>query len=133
MSGNFYDNADQRVYRFPAVTISAAAVVGRIIGPAGKVGRVRGMEYIVTTGVTVAASSVTVGNNGAVAPAAISIPIASANDGGAMTAAEVKAAGAAVVAGTNDVELAADTVVEIASDGGSTAGAVDLVVNVDWF
>jgi len=133
MSGNFYDNADTRVYRFPAATLSAAAVVGRFIGPAGKTGRVRGIEYIVTTGTTVAASLVTVGNNAAVLPASISVPVASANDGGAMTAAEVRAAGAAQVAGVNDVELDADTVAEVASDGGSTAGAADLIVTVDWF
>lgn len=133
MSGNFYDNADRRVYRFPAAAIATAAVFGRIIGPRGKTGRVRGMEYIVTTGVTVAASAVTVGVNGAVAPASLSVPVASANDGGSMTAAEVKAAGAAQVAGTNDVELTADTVIEVASDGGSTAGAADIIVTVDWF
>ena len=50
-----------------------------------------------------------------------------------MSAAEEKAAGAKEVAGTNDVELEADTVVEVASDGGATAGDADVIVTVDWF
>ena len=130
---NFYDNADSRTYRFPAATLSAAAVVGRIAGPAGKLGRVRGIEFLVTTGVTVAAALVTVGVNGAVLPASISVPVTAVNLGGGQTDAEIKAAGADQVAGVNDVELTADTTIEVASDGGATAGAADLIVQVDWF
>jgi hypothetical protein len=135
MSGQaqFYDDGATRTYRFPAAALAAAAVVGRFIGPQGKRGRVRGIEYIVTTGVTVAPALVTVGNNAAVNPASISIEVAAADTGGSMTAAEEKAAGADEVAGTNDVILDADTVVEVASDGGATAGAADLIVTVDWF
>jgi len=124
MSGQFYDNADSRTYRFPAETISGAGVLQRVIGPAGKVGRVRGFEYIVTTDVTVAASAITVDTNaGLSSPFSTSIAVASANDGGAATAAELKAAD----------DLPADTVIEIATDGGSTAGACDLIVRIDWF
>lgn len=133
MSGQFYDNADRRVYRFAALTLSAAAVVGRVIGPLGKQGRVRGMEYIVTTATTVAVTTVTAGNNGAVLPAALTIPVSAVDLGGAMSAAQIKAAGAEVVVGVNDVELAADTVVEITSDGGATAGAAGITVAIDWF
>jgi hypothetical protein len=132
-NSNFYDGAESRTYRFAAATLSAAAVVGRFQGPAGKVGRVRGAEYIVTTTTTTAAAAVTIGVNGAVAPATMTVPVATAPAGGAMTDAQVKAAGAAVVAGTNDVELTADTIIEVASDGGPGAGAADLIVHVDWF
>jgi len=130
--GNFYDGADRRVYRFPAAAIDTAGVFGRFIGPRGKVGRVRGIEAVNTAAVTVAASSITVGNNGAVAPASLSIPVSAINAGTSMTAAEEKAAGAKEVAGTNDVELEADTVVEVESDGGATAGDADITVTVDW-
>lgn len=132
-NSNFYDDADSRTYRFPALTLSAAAIIGRIIGPVGKVGRVRGIEYVITTGVTVAAALVSVGVNGAVLPASVSVPVLAATLGGAQTDAEVKAAGAAEVAGVNDVELTADTIIEISSDGGATAGAADIIVQVDWF
>ncbi|MHC4362439.1 MAG: hypothetical protein ACYSTZ_06395, partial [Planctomycetota bacterium] len=81
-NSNFYDGADSRTYRFPAATLSAAAVVGRFQGPAGKVGRVRGAEYIVTTTTTTAAAAVTIGVNGAVAPATMTVPVATAPAGG---------------------------------------------------
>jgi hypothetical protein len=121
-NSNFYDGAESRTYRFPAAAVDTAAVFGRFIGPAGKVGRVRGMEFLCTILATGADSSITCGNNGAVGPASMAVPAQAQFAGNAMTDAEVKAAGAAVVAGTNDVELAADTVVEVASDGGLTAG-----------
>lgn len=134
MSGNFYDGlADRRCYVFPAATVSGAAVVGRFQGPPGKIGRVRGIGYAITTDVTVAAANITVGINGAVAPATVQIPVAAVGVCGEMSAANLAAAGAAEVAGTNDVELHADTTIEVASDGGATAGAADLVVTVDWF
>lgn len=134
MSDGFYDGGrNRRTYTFPAADLSSAAVFGRFQGPAGLVGRVRGIEYVLTTGVTVAAALVTVGNNGAVGPASMSVEVAAINTGGAQTAAERKANGAEVVAGVNDVELAADTVVECASDGGATAGAGDITITVDWF
>jgi len=120
-----YDKAQSlRTYRFPAETISSAAVLQRIIGPAGKRGRVVGAEYIVTTGVTAAAPAITVDTNaGLTSPFSMSVEVASADTGGAATAAELKAG----------AELPADTVIEIASDGGSTAGACDLIFTVQWY
>ena len=50
-----------------------------------------------------------------------------------MTAAQLAAAGADVVAGVNDVELPADTIIDITSDGGSTLGDADVYVTIDWF
>ena len=125
MSGTGYDKAqDLRTYRFAAATVSAAAVIGRFIGPAGKVGRVIGFESIVTTGVTVAAAAIDIDTAaGLTGPFTTSIPASSAGAGLAATAAELKAG----------AELPADTVVEISSDGGATAGAADLIVTVQWY
>lgn len=135
MSGQFYDGGKlSRTYGpITADLTGAANVDARIQGPAGKVGRVRGIEYHLSTGVTVAASSITVGANAAVAPASCAVPIAAINTGGAMTAAELAAAGAAAVAGVNDVELPADTIIEIGNAGGSTAGVGEVYVTIDWF
>jgi hypothetical protein len=85
--------------------------------------------------VTVAAALVTVGVNGAVLPASISVPVTAVNLGGGQSDAEIKAAGAEQdeAGGVNDVELTADTTIEVASDGGATAGAADIIVKVDWF
>lgn len=135
MSGQFYDGGKlSRSYHFQAAAVDTAAVFGRFIGPAGMVGRVRGIEFLCTVQATGATNSVvSAGNNGATLPASISLAAQAQFAGQAMTAAELAAAGAEVVAGVNDVELAADTVVEVASDGGLTAGDGDVIVTVDWF
>lgn len=130
--GQFYDNAEHRTYRFPAVTISAAATIGRLIGPRGKTGRLRGAEWIATTAVTVNPSTVSVRNSGDTNPAGFAIPVTAARAGGSMTDSERRDAGEDHTA-TNEKQLAPDTVVEIASDGRSTSGAVDLVLSIDWF
>lgn len=134
MSNQFYDGAYQRrTYKFPAAVLSTLAVIARFQGPAGLIGRVRGIEAVLTTGTTTNPTVLSVGNNAAVAPASVSIPVTAINLGYAMTAAEIKLAGAAVVVGTNDVELAADTIVEVDTDGGAVAGAADLYITVDWY
>lgn len=124
MSG-FYDGVDgRRTYRFPAATLSAAATVGRIQGPAGKVGRVVGMEYVLTLGTTGAVTNVSVDTvAGLVAPVSVAIPVLAINLGGAAAAAELKAGD----------ELPADTVANVDTDGGCTAGAGDLIVTVQWY
>lgn len=117
-----YDNPITCTYRFPAVSVTAAATLGRIIGPAGKTGRVVDVGYIVTTGVTVAASNLIVGSAGDTdAYATKTVPIASANSGG-----NGAARGVADTIPANDVVL-------VGSAGGSTAGAVDAIVVINWF
>ena len=129
----FYDEAIHRTYRFPAAAVDTAAVFGRFIGPAGKLGRVRGMEFLCTVATTGSDGLMTVGENGATLPAAMTVPALSQFAGIAMTAAQIAAAGADEVAGVNDVELPADTVIECASDGVLGAGDGDIIVSVDWF
>ena len=124
MSG-FYDGVDgRRTYRFAALTVTAAAVIGRIMGPAGKVGRVVGFEYILTTGVTVGAAGIDIDTAaGLTGPFTTSMPIAAINTGGSATAAQLKAG----------AELPADTVIELSSDAAATAGAADIVVTIAWY
>jgi len=124
MSGQNYDSGQEISYRFAAATLTAAAVVGRLIGPAGKIGRVTSLTSIVTTGVTVAAAVVDVDTvAGITTPVTLTVPISSANAGASATKAVVDAS----------TELPADTVVQVSSDGGPTAGAADLVVTVTWY
>lgn len=126
MTQRHYDDADTRTYRFPAAALASAGVVGRFQGPAGLSGRVRGFEYLVTTDVTTAPSTVTIDTNAGVAtPFASSVPVATANEGGAATRAELYAQGEQL--------LPADTVVEVQVGGEAAAGAADLIVTVDWF
>lgn len=120
-----YDNPIQVSYRFAAVTMAGgAAVLGRLQGPIGKAGRVASLTYLVTTGVTVAANTITIDTNaGITTPVTLSVPVASANAGGSATKAVLAA----------QTELPADTVVEVQSAGASTAGAADLNLSIDWF
>ena len=125
MSGTGYDKAQMlRTYSFPAETVSAAAVLQRIQGPAGKRGRVVGFEYMVTTTVTTAPASITVDTNaGLTAPFTGLVADQAANLGGAATAAQLKAG----------EELPADTVIEVAAGGEAGAGAADLHVTIQWY
>jgi hypothetical protein len=109
-------------YRFPATSVTAAATTNYIIGPKGKEGRLIDIGYVVTTGVTVAASSIVVGKSGTTnAYGTLAVPISAANSvGNGMTR------GA-------DLVLPADTAVFVGSGGGATAGATDILVTIDWY
>lgn len=116
-----YSNPTTCTYRFPAVSVTGAATLGRFIGPKGLTGRVVDVCYVVTTGVTVAASNLIVGTAAdGDAYATLAVPVAAANAVGN---------GATLVTGHI---LPADTLVAVGSAGGATAGAVDAIVTVDW-
>lgn len=117
-----YSNPTTCTYRFPAISVVSAATLGRIVGPAGKTGRIVDVGYVVTTGVTVAASNLIVGSatdTDAYATIAVPISSATATDNGATM-------------GVTDT-IPADTAVLVGSAGGATAGAVDALVVIDWF
>lgn len=117
-----YSNARSAMYRFPAVNVSSAAVLGRIQGPAGAEGRLISIAAVVTTNVTANPAVIAVGNSGdADAQGTLSIPVSAAGSG-------VNT----LVRGV-DNRIDADSIVEVSSDGGSTAGAADLLVLIDWY
>ena len=124
MPGNFYDNPVEVSYRFAAASLTAAAVVGRFIGPAGKTGRVRSATALVTTD-TDAAAVVDI-DTAAGLTNIVTIDIANAP--GQFTGAS---ATKAVIQAADD--LPADTVVEVSADGTPTAGAADITVSVGWY
>jgi len=118
-----YENATTVNYRLSAAALTGGAgVLDKIIGPAGKAGRLVSITSIVTTNVTVAAAAVLVGISGDTAKfGTASVPISTAGAGlNAFTA-----------GGTN--EIPADTVIEIGTDGAATAGAADVDVTIDWY
>lgn len=117
-----YSNPTTCTYRFPAVSVTAAATLGRLIGPAGMKGRLVDIGYVVTTGVTVAASNLIVGvATDTDAYGTLAVPIAAAN-----------AVGNGMTRGAT-TELPADTLVTVGSAGGATAGAVDALVTIEWY
>ena len=117
-----YDNADVETIRLPAATLSSAGTIGRFIGPSGKKGRVIDVRSVVTTGVTVAANTVTVGT--------VADPDAAATLTVAVSSANAVQNGATLVAG---YELAADTLHVIDTGGECTAGAADILVMIAWY
>jgi len=119
-----YDLPLVQTYTLPNSAIDTATVKLRVIGPAGLRGRLESIGAVITADTTDAASVVQVGTAAtADAFGTLSVPVASA---GAST-------NAAVILTDDDNFMAADTVVEIASDGGSTAGDADLTVTIAWF
>lgn len=119
-----YDQPIQISYRFAALTLSAAATIGRLSGPSGRSGRVLGITGVVTTGTTVAATLVTVDTvAGLTTPASVSVPVLSANAVFGSTQANTEGAD----------ELPADTEIILVTDGGCTAGAADVTVTVGWY
>lgn len=119
-----YSNPHTCTYRFPAATLSSAATVGRLIGPSGKSGRLVDVSVLVTTGVTVAACTVTAGTEADVdAYGSLAVPISSVNSGHN---------GVSTASATTTV-LPADTVIAVAAGGECTAGAGDILVVIDWY
>lgn len=116
-----YSNPTTVTYRFPAVSVIAGATLGRFVGPNGMVGRLLDVAYVVTTGVTVAASNLIVGSAGDTdAYGTLAVPVAAANSvGNGMTRGVT-------------TDMPADTAVLVGSAGGATAGAVDALVTVEW-
>lgn len=116
-----YSNPTTITYRFPAVSVIAGATLGRFVGPNGMVGRLLDVAYVVTTGVTVAASNLIVGSAGDTdAYGTLAVPVSAANS-----------VGNGVTKGVT-ADLPANTVVLVGSAGGATAGAVDALVTVEW-
>jgi hypothetical protein len=117
-----YSNPVTAIYRFPAAALSTAGIVGRIVGPMGKKGVVASIGSVVTTSVTVAAANLSITDlSGDVVYATASVPVSSAN------------AVRNTFASVQNHEVEQDAVVLVSTDGGSTAGAADLLVGIDWY
>lgn len=118
-----YSNPTSSTYRFAAETLSAAAEIGRLIGPAGKAGRLIDIACIQTTDVTVADTTIQLGDGvDADAYGTLTVPFADGVGDGAN----------GMVRGV-DHEIAPDTEVVITAGGECTAGAGDVLVTIEWY
>jgi hypothetical protein len=127
MSG-FYDGSrGHRTYNFGAATpvaFDTATIIGEFAGPAGKVGRIVGFEWVVSVETTTNPTVFDIDTAaGLTTPFTSSIPASAAGTAGAATAAELAAGD----------ELPADTAVQINSDAGAAAGDGYLAVTVVWY
>lgn len=121
---NYDEGINAVAYFFPAVPIDTAAVFGRIAGPLGKKGRLISIGTVITTATTVAASELRVGT--------ITDPDAYGTQAVAVLSADALVN--VFVDLTTDANLITEnTVVELSSDGGATAGDGDIVVYINWF
>jgi len=127
MSSQFYDNALRETYRFPAVAIDTGAIFGRVIGPAGKQGRVVNISGLVTAELTSGPTDITVDTvAGLTILPTMAIPALVADLG---FAAPQRGVGGLNLAD----DLPADTVLEFASVGTAAAGDGDVTITIDWF
>jgi hypothetical protein len=120
-----YSNGEVTLnYQLKAATISSAARLQTLIGPAGKSGRLNSITSTVTTGVTDAASTITVGTAG------------DPDSAGTLTVAVSSAAAVqnnVVLVTPYSAVLAADTAFVIDVGGECTAGAADINVAITWY
>ena len=129
MSGFYDGNSGRRTYSFGLgaalpIAFDTLTAYGQISGPAGKVGRVVGFEYVVTVTTTTNPTVFDIDTvAGLTLPFTTSIPAATAPAAGAATAAELKAG----------AELPADTPIVITSDAGAAAGDGYLAITVQWY
>jgi len=119
-----YDNPIITTHNVNAATLSTAAELMQIAGPAGKQGRVIDVTCVVTTGVTVAANNINVGSTtDGDAYATLEVPI---------SAADAVANGATILSDDDNL-IPADSAVVVATGGECTAGAGSVTVVIAWF
>lgn len=124
-----YSNGIQITYQVLASNIvSSAGQAGNFSGPAGLEGRLVSLTSVVTTGVTVAAASVTLRDQGATETyGTLAVPISSAGDvNNTLTIDDVDDSP------TDNNRIPADTSLELDGDGAATAGACDFYVTIEW-
>jgi hypothetical protein len=120
-----YDYPLVETYRWLAnASVSTAAAIGYIKGPAGMRGKILNLSFMTTTATTVAASTIMVGNDGdADSILTLDVPVAAAKLGTAIPREDLIAL----------TDLSADTVYLVSGGGEATAGAGDVTLTVGWF
>ena len=119
-----YDNGNTVVYRFPAITVSSAAVLGRIIGPKGKAGRLVSVSGVVTTALLGTTGQLEIGISGdSDKYGELSLPATLVNLG----------LNTDTITDTDTYQLPEDTIIDVSSTADLTSGAIDALVEIAWF
>ena len=119
-----YFDAIEATYTFPGSTLSTAAELGHFVGPAGHVGRLVGITCAVTTEVTTAAETLSVGSaSDADAYGTLTVAVGAADT----------VANDATILTTDDNVIPADEIVVLSTAGDSAAGAGTIAVHVEWY
>lgn len=126
MPGQFYDNPQKTVLHLDSATVSTAADLADLVGPAGKVGRVTRFDFLVTTAITVANETLTLDT---ITPSLASPPTLTLPFTGSAIGDVVRATQAQLDAFS---DITADTGLELAAAGTSTAGAGSIELEIEW-
>lgn len=132
MPGQFYDNALQTQHDAAAADIAAGGTLLTMGGPATRYGRILDVTFDITTAVTVADSSVDVGESGGDVDAQLAAWII-AFTGSAIGDRLAPTRDDTTVSLEEGIDINPDVDTILASDGGSTAGVGDLRVLVAWW
>jgi len=120
------DHTIKATYQFPGAVLSSAAVVGRILGPKGKKGKLLAWGVLCTTDLTGTAGQLNIGNSGnATAFATLSLPNTTAP-------ARVDGVETPTYGAVSRTLIDPDMVVEIAATAAPTAGAGTIFVTIEW-
>lgn len=126
MTGQFYDNPERRFYSAENFDAATGSDLFNIVGPAGKVGRIRSFDGSVTVVLGAGDVVVTVDT---VTPSVSPVPT--------LTLLATSAAGVIARATKASLDLtadlAADTVYQVAQDGGSASGDATVNIAIDWY
>ena len=115
-----YDNPLRMTYTLAASAIDAASTKLMIVGPTGKKGRVSAMTAVIFAATDIA-TLVRLGDSATGAQyGTLSVPIGAAGVG-------------ANAPTLPDIEIAANAVIHLNSNGGTVAGDADLAVTIDWY
>ncbi|MFA5632972.1 MAG: hypothetical protein WC997_15810 [Porticoccaceae bacterium] len=119
-----YHDPIYATYTAAAASLTSAATLLKVAGPKGKKGAIVGLSAVVTTAVTVADATVTVGTtDDADKYATLDVEVASVND----------VFSDAVISPVDSNLIAPDSVVALATGGEATAGAATITVTIAWF
>lgn len=119
-----YHDPVYETYTLPTADMTSASTLLNVAGPEGHKGVLVSVGAVITTDVTGSSSTIQIGDSGdATKFGSLSVPVATS--GNLYNSPTI-----------NDVDsnlMPADTIVEIACDGGATAGQADTKVTIAWF
>ncbi len=132
MPGQFYDNALQTQHDDTATVYSTGGDKLVLNGPAGRGGRVLDLTLQVTTAFTIGLNLVDIGENAGDVDAQLS-DFTQQFTGSSIGDTLAPTRDNSVVALADGVDIAADVVTDLISNGGATAGAADTRLLIAWF
>lgn len=127
MAGQFYDNPERTVIHLEAAAVATGGDLATVVGPAGKRGRVTRLDVVTTTAFTVADSVLSLDTITPSLATPVTLTLAFSGSG----AGDVTRVSQATLDAAT--EIPADSPLQLNSDGGSTAGAGSITLQIDWY